>query len=246
MSSNNLFAAIANFCIFFTLVSILLLKLAESYDESNQNLLVDTEHIGMALLFSHCLLLIICVCMAYYACRHTSEGDFLEAGFETYFKEKEEEKEDGRPKISKMRSQRSSKKLLFSESPSCDEKDIQKKEDEKMNFKEYEGIEINSSFRKKKLFDESDQSKSDEDDEELGVSGLNGEIAIEKFDNNVEIIPPFLSKRKLPLKKNNVSGKPPRTKKEVNKKLPRKKGRKRRKKKAKTKGQIGQPSKFEV
>jgi len=246
MSSNNLFAAIANFCIFFTLVSILLLKLAESYDESNQNLLVDTEHIGMALLFSHCLLLIICVCMAYYACRHTSEGDFLEAGFETYFKEKEEEEEDGRPRISKKRS---SKLLLFSESPSCDEKDIQKIEDDKMNFKEFEGIEINSSFRKKKLFDESDQSKSDEDDEELGLSGLNDEIAPKKFGNNVEIIPSLVSKypeRKFPLKKKIESGNRSRTKKEESKKLPRRKGRKRRKKKAKMKGQTGPASKFEV
>merc|ERR1712072_931837 len=82
MPSNNTFAIFVHFQVTFTLLCTLLLRMMESYTESEKDeMSVNAESIAWALLISNVSVIVFGSVFIIRACFNTSEGDFLDAGF---------------------------------------------------------------------------------------------------------------------------------------------------------------------
>jgi len=100
MPSNNTFAIFVHFQVTFTLACTLLLRVNERFsNEDRQAFQVDSESLSYALLISNASVLLIGVILILRACFDSSEGNFLDAGFDEDYDEygednKENEKEE--------------------------------------------------------------------------------------------------------------------------------------------------------
>jgi len=88
MPSNNTFAIFVHFQVTFTLACTLLLRVNERFSrEDRQAFQIDSESLSYALLISNASVLVIGVILILRACFNTSEGDFLDAGFDDEIQE---------------------------------------------------------------------------------------------------------------------------------------------------------------
>ena len=93
MPSNNTFATFVHFQITFTLACTLLLRMNETLtDEERSNFHIDSDSLSIALLISNVSVLVIGVILIGRACINTSEGDFLDVGFDDHYDEFKEPK----------------------------------------------------------------------------------------------------------------------------------------------------------
>jgi len=83
MPSNNTFAIFVHFQVTFTLACTLLLRMNETMtDQERGEMQLHPESLSYALLISNASVLVIGVILVLRACFNTSEGDFLDAGFD--------------------------------------------------------------------------------------------------------------------------------------------------------------------
>jgi len=88
MPSNNTFAIFVHFQITFTLACTLLLRVNENFSsDGSNNMSIGSDTLTLALLFSNASVLLIGVILILIACFNTSEGDFLDAGFDNEIQE---------------------------------------------------------------------------------------------------------------------------------------------------------------
>jgi len=97
MPSNNTFAIFVHFQVTFTLACTLLLRMNERFSNEDRSAFqIDSESLSYALLISNASVLVFGVILILRACFNTSEGDFLDAGFDDEIQEvgSGEKKED--------------------------------------------------------------------------------------------------------------------------------------------------------
>jgi len=88
MPSNNTFAIFVHFQVTFTLACTLLLRMNENFNSNGTgNMNIDSTSLSYALLISNVSVLVIGVILILRACFNTSEGDFLDAGFDDEIQE---------------------------------------------------------------------------------------------------------------------------------------------------------------
>jgi len=88
MPSNNTFAIFVHFQVTFTLACTLLLRMNENFNSNGTgNMNIDSTSLSYALLISNASVLVIGVILILRACFNTSEGDFLDAGFDDEIQE---------------------------------------------------------------------------------------------------------------------------------------------------------------
>jgi len=85
MPSNNTFAIFVHGQVSFTLACTLLLRVNETLSQNERNnFRIDSESLSIALLASNASVLVVGVILIMRACCNTSEGDFLDAGFDDH------------------------------------------------------------------------------------------------------------------------------------------------------------------
>jgi len=91
MPSNNTFAIFVHFQVTFTLACTLLLRMNENLtDQERQSFHIDSTSLSYALLISNASVLLIGLILIGRACFNTSEGDFLDVGFDEHYDEYED------------------------------------------------------------------------------------------------------------------------------------------------------------
>jgi len=92
MPSNNTFAIFVHFQVTFTLACTLLLRMNELFNKDQTSAFqIDSTSLSYALLISNASVLVVGVILILRACFNTSEGDFLDAGFDEGFNSQNEE-----------------------------------------------------------------------------------------------------------------------------------------------------------
>jgi len=95
MPSNNTFAIFVHSQVSFTLACTLLLRVNENLSASERrNMKIDSESLSYALLISNASVLVFGVILILRACFNTSEGDFLDVGFDEDYDEFEDKKDE--------------------------------------------------------------------------------------------------------------------------------------------------------
>jgi len=100
MPSNNTFAIFVHFQVTFTLACTLLLRVNEHFSSKDRSSFqIDSTSLSYALLISNASVLVVGVILILRACFNTSEGDFLDVGFDEDYDEygednKEKKKEE--------------------------------------------------------------------------------------------------------------------------------------------------------
>ncbi|HIB78158.1 MAG TPA: hypothetical protein EYO58_11245 [Flavobacteriales bacterium] len=85
MPSNNTFATFVHFQVFFTLACTLLLRMNSLLSNSNQeDMKLSENSLVYALLISNLSVLLIGCILVIRSCLNTSEGDFLDTGFDDF------------------------------------------------------------------------------------------------------------------------------------------------------------------
>ena len=85
MPSNNTFATFVHFQVFFTLLCSLLLIVLDGYGKENEDeMKMNRESLSYALLISTASVLFIGSVLILRSCFNTSEGDFLDTGFDSH------------------------------------------------------------------------------------------------------------------------------------------------------------------
>jgi len=88
MPSNNTFAIFVHFQVTFTLACTLLLRVNEHFSSKDRSSFqIDSTSLSYALLISNASVLVIGLILILRACFNTSEGDFLDAGFDDEIQE---------------------------------------------------------------------------------------------------------------------------------------------------------------
>jgi len=88
MPSNNTFAIFVHFQVTFTLACTLLLRMNERFSkEDREAFQIDQQTLAYALLISNASVLVIGLFLILRACFFTSEGDFLDSGFDDQYDE---------------------------------------------------------------------------------------------------------------------------------------------------------------
>jgi len=96
MPSNNTFAIFVHFQITFTLACTLLLRMNDliTTSENKQSLQFSPESLSMALLISNASVLFFGLILIGRSCFNTSEGNFLDVGFDEHYEEYHESKHE--------------------------------------------------------------------------------------------------------------------------------------------------------
>jgi len=97
MPSNNTFAIFVHFQVTFTLACTLLLRVNEHFSSKDRSSFqIDSTSLSYALLISNASVLVVGVILILRACFNTSEGDFLDVGFDEDYDEFGEDNKDNK------------------------------------------------------------------------------------------------------------------------------------------------------
>jgi len=178
MPSNNTFAVFVHFQVAFTLACTLMLRVNDNLSSSGKGTVnIDSDSLSYALLISNASVLLIGLILIGRACFNTSEGDFLDVGFDDDIQEVRSKDEEGEEKeqkeldiffnkkdtISSKKSGEGNKKL-DTQSPSPRDDDISNPSVSKKNSEE--------TKKKKKKKKKSKRKKSDNEIEKLPSIGI--------------------------------------------------------------------------